>query len=165
MAVLEIDRLMYILRKRKDTFARVKPTLTSIVPIGDIQRFLRFGSWELDDVTSSTSKHFRAQARREMLHLAALLDASPSGVQIGLTSSPLTTGGFSRLRLPNRSISVTSPFRLSAPINVKFGVATLSEQEEALQGHDSLANHIWETALKGSIAADRIIALIKEYEA
>lgn len=163
VTMAEVDRLMYLLRKRKDTFMRVQPSLTSIVPCGDIQRYLCFGSGEHETLSTQAYRRSRMLARREMLHLMNLLRDSPNHVRIGLTDSPLTTGGFSRLTLPNRAISVTSPFRLSAPTNVKYGVATFSEQDDALKGHDSLANHIWANALTGKAAANKVLAMIEAY--
>jgi transcriptional regulator with XRE-family HTH domain len=160
---VQIDHLMYIFRKRKQNFIRNAPKLTSIVPMGDIKRYLRFGWWEHEDTHSAQAKRSRQQAYAEMCHLVRLLTAAPLNVQIGLTDSPLTTGGFSSFSLPKRQVSMTSPFRLGAPINIQFGIATFSDDADSVRGHEDLAAHIWQTALKGTDAVDRLRTLIREY--
>lgn len=83
------------------------------------------------------------------------------GVQIALTQRPLPTAGFQVLRLKSRRLLVTSPFRLGEPVNLRYGIATISGDEQALRLHESLIARLWDGALTGSRAVDAIAKMMK----
>lgn len=44
------------------------------------------------------------------------------------------------------------PFRIGEELNLRYGVAMITEDEEALRLHETLASRLWETALRESKA-------------
>jgi hypothetical protein len=96
-----------------------------------------------------------------MEHLASLIAKPPIGVQIALTPRPLPTAGFQILRTGRQKLLVTSPFRLGEPINLRYGVAVISGDEQALRLHESLVARLWDSALTGGRAIDEIERLLK----
>jgi transcriptional regulator with XRE-family HTH domain len=59
-----------------------------------------------------------------------------------------------------RYYGTTTP-RLGEPINLRYGVAMISSDEQALRLHESLIARLWENALSGSRAIEEIQSLIK----
>ena len=82
-------------------------------------------------------------------------------VQIALTQRPLPTAGFQVLRLKAQRLLVTNPFRLGEPVNLRYGIATISGDEQALRLHESLIARLWEGALTGARALDEIARMMK----
>ena len=58
-------------------------------------------------------------------------------------------------------LPVTSPFRLGEPVNLRYGIATISGDEQALRLHESLIARLWEGALTGARALDEIARMMK----
>jgi hypothetical protein len=56
---------------------------------------------------------------------------------------------------------VNSPFRLGEPVNLRYGIATISGDEQALRLHESLIARLWESALTGGRALDEITRILK----
>ena len=56
---------------------------------------------------------------------------------------------------------VTTPFRLGEPVNLRYGIATISGDEQALRLHESLVARLWEGALTGARALDEIARMMK----
>jgi hypothetical protein len=98
-----------------------------------------------------------------MEHLASLIASPPMGVQIGITRRPLPTAGFQLIRAANRKLLVLSPFRLIQQPNLRYGVAMITEDEEALRLHEMLTARLWESALTGSKAIDEINRQLKNH--
>ncbi|CAN5578758.1 hypothetical protein BH10PSE18_BH10PSE18_22610 [soil metagenome] len=158
----EAERLMHVLRKRKAAFVRNRPSLANIVPVGDIERYLAHGLGGHPQMPAAERAIRRLAARREMERLAGLIASPPIGVQIALTTEPLPTTGFQLLQLPGRRVLVTSPFRIVEPTNLHYGVAMISEDEEALRLHESLAARLWASALQGAAAHAELLRLLAE---
>ena len=160
----EAERLMHILAKRKATFARNKPALVNIVPVSDIERYLTHGLGGHPLLPAAERAARRLAARREMERLAGLIASPPMGVQIVLTTQPLPTTGFQLVQLPHgRRVLVTSPFRIVEPTNLHYGVAMISEDQEALRLHETLAARLWESALKGAAASAELARLLRDH--
>lgn len=157
----EAQRLMRTLKRRKEIFRSRKPSLVNIVPLAEIERYLGVGLSVGSDLPTGERIARRKAAAREMEHLAALISSPPMGVQIALTRRPLPTAGFQILRKGNRRFLVHSPFRIGHPINLRYGVAMITEDEVALHLHETLAGRLWDTALTGAKAVDEIHKLLK----
>lgn len=158
----EAERLMHVLRKRKATFARNRPGLVNIVPASDIERYLAHGLGGHPRLPADERATRRHAARREIERLAGLIASPPMGVQIVLTTEPLPTTGFQLVQLHGRRVLVNSPFRIVEPTNLHYGVAMISEDEEALRLHETLAARLWESALKGEAAIAEVARLLRD---
>ncbi|MDB5885939.1 MAG: Helix-turn-helix protein [Polaromonas sp.] len=160
--VAEARRLMHVLAKRKASFARTRQGLINIVPVGDIERYLTHGLGGHPLLPASERAARRLAARQEIERLAGLIASPPMGVQIVLTTEPLPTTGFQLMQLQHgRRVLVTSPFRIVEPTNLHYGVAIISEDEEALRLQETLAALLWESALKGDAAVAELARLLR----
>jgi hypothetical protein len=92
-----------------------------------------------------------------------LMEAVPIGLQIGLKEGPEPTGGFIVLRGRERAHVVTSPFPPDSGPAVGTGVAMITAADEAVSLHQRVAEAAWRDALKGSAAADRLRALLRDF--
>lgn len=156
----ELQRLRRTLRRRKANLHEHKPGYVNIIPISEVQGYLN-AALGPSDLSAADRAAQRRQAVKEMQHLCALIEKPPMGVQIALTRRPLPTAGFQVLRLKSRRLLVTSPFRLGEPVNLRYGIATISGDEQALRLHESLIARLWDGALTGSRAVDAIEKLLK----
>ena len=160
-SALEAQRLIRTLRRRKELFRTRKPSLVNIVPVAEIERYLGVGLSAQTNLPSSERTARRRAAAREMEHLAELITNPPMGIQIALTRRPLPTAGFQMLRIGERRVLAHSPFRIGHPLNLRYGVAMITEDEVALRLHETLAARLWETGLTGAKALDEIQKQLK----
>jgi len=157
----DLERLRRALRRRKAVLRTRRPSFVNIVPVAEIRRYLENGLGVRDGGTAAERAAARRAAVKEMDHLASLIAKPPMGVQIGLTARPLPTAGFQLLRIRTGELLVTSPFRLGEPLNLHYGVAMISGEDEALRLHETLAARLWSEALMGNRAIDEIQRLIR----
>lgn len=157
----ELQRLRRTLRRRKANLRERKPGFVNIIPISEVQGYLNAGLSAASDLSAAERAAQHRQAVKEVEHLCALIEKPPMGVQIALTQRPLPTAGFQVLRLKSRRLLVTSPFRLGEPVNLRYGIATISGDEQALRLHESLIARLWDGALTGSRAVDAIAKMMK----
>lgn len=156
----ELQRLRRTLRRRKANLRERKPGYVNIIPLSEVQGYLN-AALNTADSSAADRAAQRRQAVKEVQHLCELIEKPPMGVQIALTQRPLPTAGFQVLRLKSRRLLVTSPFRLGEPVNLRYGIATISGDEQALRLHESLIARLWDGALTGSRAVDAVAKLIK----
>ena len=158
---VELHRLRRTLRRRKVALRERKPGFVNIIPLSEIQGYLSAGLGAAVDLPAGERAAQRRQAVREVEHLLALIEKPPMGVQIALTERPLPTAGFQVLRLKSQRLLVTSPFRLGEPLNLRYGIATISGDEQALRLHESLIARLWDGALTGTRAVEAVARLLK----
>jgi hypothetical protein len=159
----ELQTLMRTLKRRKAAFRYRKPGLINIVPLAQVAYYLANGLTMRADLAYAERAARRRPAAKEVEHLAALIDSPPMGVQIGLTRRLLPTAGFQMLHSSERKILVLSPFRVGEQPNIRYGVAIITEDEEALRLHETLAARLWECALTGGRAIDELQKMLKAH--
>lgn len=155
----ELQRLRRALQRRKVGLRERKPGFVNIIPISEIQLYLA-GGYAGASNSSSADRAWRRRTVKEIEHLCALIEKPPMGVQIALTRRPLPTAGFQVLRMKTQRLLVLSPFRLGEPVNLRYGIATISGDEHALRLHESLITRLWADALTGGRAVDEVRRLI-----
>jgi transcriptional regulator with XRE-family HTH domain len=160
LSASELQRLRRALRRRRAIMRERRPGFVNIIPVAEIANYLATGATGAA-ITVAERQARRRQAAKEMEHLASLIAKPPIGVQIALTPRPLPTAGFQILRTGRQKLLVTSPFRLGEPINLRYGVAVISGDEQALRLHESLVARLWDSALTGGRAIDEIERLLK----
>ncbi|WP_347557134.1 helix-turn-helix domain-containing protein [Robbsia sp. KACC 23696] len=159
----ESVRLLTNLERRKAIFRYRQPAMVNIVPLSSIERYLANGLAVTSDKSYAQRSELRREAAREIEHMANLIASPPMHIQIGLTRRPLPTAGYQIIHAQGRRYLVNSPFRIGEPTNLRYGVATITEDPEALEKHDRLTAVLWETALKGTDAVRELQHLIKRY--
>jgi len=157
----EVARLRRVLARRKTLLRERRPGFVNIIPAAEIRTYLAAGLTNASDATAAERAAQRRQAVREMEHLIGMIAKPPMGVQIALTPRSLPTAGFQVLRFKHQRLLIVSPFRLGEPINLRYGVAMISSDEQALRLHESLIARLWENALSGNRAIEEIQSLIK----
>jgi transcriptional regulator with XRE-family HTH domain len=159
----EGKRLLRILERRKAIFRYRQPPMVNIVPLSSVELYLANGLTVTGDKSYAERAKLRRDAAHEVRHMAELIASPPMHVQIGLTKRPLPTAGYQIIHSEGRRYLANSPFRIGQPTNVRYGVATITEDPEALEKHDRLTDALWETALKGEEAVAELQRLIKRY--
>jgi len=152
-ALADIGEIMAILKKRKETYRRRRPTIVNLIAAPEIIRFLRNGLVGRPDLSDEVRVERRILARAEVQHFARVIEEQPIGVQIGIVPEALPHTGFQIFRQPDRQILVLSPFRLGEEPNIRAGIAMITSAPEALALHQKTAEGMWSRAHKGPAAA------------
>lgn len=159
-ALNEIPKIMEILRERKKTYYRRRPTIVNLMSALEIERFLHHGLIGRGGLPEDVVVQRKALARAEIEHFMKLLDDPPIGIQIGIVTDTLPHTGFQLFRLPDRKILMLSPFRLGGEPNVRVGVAMITSAPDALAFHEAAIDEMWGRALKGQTAANLVRQLL-----
>ncbi len=162
-AEAEVDEILSVLQKRKDTYRRRQPTIVNLIAASEISRFLINGMVGRLDLPDRVRAERRELARAEVNHFANIIEQEPIGVQIGIVPETLPHTGFQIFRQPDRQLLSLSPFRLGEEPNVRVGVAMITSAPEGLALHRRAAEGMWRRALKGATAAEYLRGLIARH--
>lgn len=154
------DQLLNVLAARKKLYQARKPAITAILSVPSLQRFLEGGVAAGVPVSERTRARAKAAARAEVEHIAALMEAEPIGVQLGLMASVEPNGNFKIFRSRERANLAINPFRLDAHPAAQTGVAMITAADEAISLHQKCAEQLWREALKGHAAAAKVHELL-----
>ncbi|MFQ3623136.1 MAG: transcriptional regulator, partial [Acetobacteraceae bacterium] len=155
------DQLLNVLLARKRTYQQRRPSITAILSIPSLQRFLEGGVAAGVTVSDRVRTRARAAAAAEVEHIAALMEAEPIGVQLGLMTATEPNGNFKIMRSRDRAHLAINPFRLDAHPASQTGVAMITGADEAIALHQKSAEQLWREALKGGAAAARVRDLVR----
>jgi transcriptional regulator with XRE-family HTH domain len=156
----DIDDVLAVLRRRKAQFVRKRANIVSIVGSRDIERFLHVGLvGRLSLPTTIHSSRIEA-AKREMLHLAHLIESEPMGVQIGVVDDTLPPFAFQIFRRRDREYVAVSAFRLGELPNIRSGVATVTAAHEPVALYTKMMTDLWERSRKGRDGAALVRQLV-----
>lgn len=161
----QVDELMEILRRRKETYRRRQPGVLNLISATEIDRFLRNGMVGRLDLPDEIRAVRRKCAFHEAEHLARLMEEEPIGVQIGVVAGTLPHASFQIFRQPDRRVLTLSPFRLGEQPNVSVGVGMITSAPEALVLHEKTAHDMWRRAQKGAAAAKYLRDMMARQEA
>lgn len=160
----EIEELMEVLRQRKDSYRRRRPSVVSLIAAAEMERFIAHGLIGTQSLSKAQRNTRREMARREVRHIIRCMSEEPIGVQIGVVQDTLPNTSFQIFRQSDRAFVAVSPFRLGEQPNVRVGVAMITSAVEALSLHENVAASLWRRALKGAEAADFVAGLLKRAE-
>jgi len=161
--VQTVDRLLHILRRRKETYQRERPQIVSIVSSLDLERLLRDGLEGRSDLPPGMVAHRRRMALQEVRHIVGLLRSQAIGIQIGVAREPIPATSFQVVRNGGTSTLTVSPFRLGQQPNIQNGVGIVTSAPEAVDLHEGIARRLWESSLKSIEAADHLEKLIARF--
>ncbi len=161
--VRPVDTLMGILAARKASYRRRRPLIASLVSSADIERFLLHGLVGRHDLPEEVIADRRRKARTEALHILDLLRRPPIGVQVAIVRETIPATSFQIFRQSDRSVLAISPFRLGEQPNVRVGAALITSAPEALMLHESIAQQLWDRALRGPEGAEYLESLVARY--
>ncbi|NKK56232.1 helix-turn-helix domain-containing protein [Rhizobium leguminosarum bv. viciae] len=158
-----IERLLGVLKERKEAYLRRRPLLVNLIASSDVERFLLHGLIGRHDLPAKIQENRRRMARQEALHIAHLLRSQPMGVQMCVVPQSVPSTTFQIFRQSTRSVLAISPFRLGEQPNVRVGVGLITSSPEAITLHEDIARQLWEQSLKANEAADYLDHLIDKY--
>lgn len=158
-----VDALLGILLARKAAFRLRRPLIVSLIASADLERFLLHGPVGRHDLPAATIDRRRLMARREAEYILSMLRDHPIGIQIGIVREPVPATSFQIFRQADRSVLAISPFRLGEQPNIRLGVAMITSAPEAMALHETIAERLWNEALKGAEACAYLEAMIDKY--
>jgi transcriptional regulator with XRE-family HTH domain len=148
----DIDEIMDVLAKRKETYRKRRPAIVNLIAAPEFVRFLRNGLVGRADLNESVRETRRKLARDEVQHFLSVIEEEAIGVQIGVVPETLPHSGFQIFRQPDREVLALSPFRLGEEPNIRSGIAMITSAPEALSLHQKAVEGMWARALKGAAA-------------
>lgn len=158
----QAEQALSILSMRRRLYQQRRPSIIAILSEASLRRLLEDGVAAGFTTSERTRARGRGAAIAEVENLANLMEAVPIGLQIGLKEGPEPTGSFIVLRGRERAHVVTSPFPPDSGPAVGGGVAMITAADEAVGLHQRVAEAAWRDALKGSAAASRVRALLRD---
>lgn len=148
-----------VLEARKRAARTHRPAIVNLVGVPEIERLLDIGLVGRLDLPEVQRAERRLQARREVQHLAALMEREPLGVQIALVEDTLPNVTFQLFYAGSEVQLAVSPFRLGELPNVRLGVATVTAAREPVELYETMVKDLWARSLRGSAGANRLRAL------
>jgi transcriptional regulator with XRE-family HTH domain len=156
----QTDQLLNILAARKRLYAARRPSIIAILTVPSLTRFLEQGVAAAVPTGDRTRARCRQVAIAEAENIAALMEAEPMGVQLGLMAGADTNGNFKLMRNRERAFLCINPFRLEVHPSAQIGVSMITGAEEALTLHQRVAEAQWRDAIKGAAAAREVRAMV-----
>ncbi len=157
-----IEQALQTLSQRKRAYATRKPNMIAVLSEPGLRRLLADGVCGGTPLPERTRARCRVAALSEVSHIAALMEESPIGLQIGLVQGAEPAGPFRILRSRDRATVLTSPFPLDSVPWVSSGVAAVTSADDAVAPHQRVAESLWRDALKGAPAAERLRAMVRD---
>ena len=149
----DIAIIMGILRQRKESYHRRRPSIVNLMSAFEVERFLDNGLLGRRGLPDEVKSRRNAIAQAEMAHFLRLIEEQPIGVQIGIVPDTVPHLGFQIFRQPTRKLLAVSPFRLGGEPNVRVGVAMITSAHDGIALHEAAVDEMWQRALKGEAAA------------
>jgi transcriptional regulator with XRE-family HTH domain len=148
------ERALAQLRLRLRLYQQRRPPITAILEEAAVERLLGAG------IGTPGRAAAQAAARAEIASLAAIAEALPIGVQIGLLGGQALTTPFEVIRTKQRAHVCAAPFPVDAPPGAALGVAMVTSAEDAVAAYQRIAEQAWNAARKGKDAAEGLRALL-----
>lgn len=159
-----VEQAVQSLSQRKRSYQLRRPNIIAVLSEPTLRRFLSDGVAGALDIPERTRARCRIAAAAEAMSLAGMMESAPMGLQIGLMQGGEPSCAFRILRGRDRAHVVTSPFPVDTLPWLPSGVASITSADDAVAAHQRVAEAVWRDARKGAQAADRVRALVHEYE-
>ena len=144
-------------------YAQRRPNIIAMLTIARLRNFLANGVAGGVPMPAHLRMSLRRRAADEVRAIAAQMRAEPMGLQVGLLAHAEPSGSFKILRTRDRAWLAINPFRPDSTPGISTGVAMITAADEAIVAHQRVAESLWQDALKGSAAADRLQELLSEF--
>ncbi len=155
-ALSDIERVMAILRQRKEHYRARRPSLVCLVSLVELEQFCRTGFIGAYDPPGVDVERRKLVARAEVENIIRMLRDQPIGTQIGVLVDSMPGASFQLFRRSHSTEVGVSPYRLGSFANLRIGVATISAAPEAIDLYGDVMDRLWRRSVKGEDAA-RII--------
>lgn len=152
----QVEELLRVLRERKESFARRRPHIVSLIGLRDLERFVYTGLVGRLDLPEAVRRERVMAARREVERVAELMDSEPLQVQVGLVDDAMPAATFQVFGGRPRAAVGVSPFRFGELPNVSNGIASVTAAPEAIRLYEEMIARLWKGAYKGREGAARL---------
>lgn len=159
---LAADPIAAVLVARKQAYAQRRPGIICMVNMARLESFLRDGIAPGFATPERLRRLCRQTAAAEAEAMAALMEAEPMGLQLGVLVTADMLGGFIISRARDRAWLAINPFRPDTHPGMPCGVAMVTTADEAVAAHQRVAEAQWRIALKGAAGAARLRELIAQ---
>ena len=160
--VAEVDAILNILQERKKFFAERRPNIVCLTGLRELEGFLHTGLVGSLDLSESIRQQRVQAARREVLHIAELMENEPMHVQIALVDDAMPATTFQVFVGPSRSLLAVSPFRFGELPSVRNGIATVTASPEPVKLYKEMIDRLWKGAYKGKAGAMHLRKLLEQ---
>ena len=150
------EQVLGILSARKRAYRQRRPNIITILPVGDVERFLADGVASSLPLSDRVRRRCQQVAAAEIENIANLMDSEPMGLQFGLLPDTLPSSVFTILRARDRATVAINPFRTDSLPSSATGIAMITGADEAVSSHQRVAEGLWREAVKGPTAAARL---------
>lgn len=154
------EQVMGILAARKRMYGMRRPGVICMVSAQQLRQFLSQGVGGTATLSATLRQQNRRVAAEQVVHVAALMEAEPMGLQFGVLPDQEPTSNFVILRSRDRANVAINPFLPDSPASQFGGVAMLTAADEAIAAHQRVAEAQWREALKGAAGAARLREIV-----
>ena len=158
-----ITRVLAILVERKKVFARMRPDVTSLIGLRQIEQFLHHGLVGRLGLPPGVQLERKLAARREVAHIADFLKSNPFGIRIGIVSDNMPSETFQIFEEAEEASVAVSPFRLGELPNIRTGIATITTAPDAVNMYRAMIDRLWTDAAKGKEGAELLQNLLDRF--
>ncbi|GAB3626662.1 helix-turn-helix domain-containing protein [Pandoraea terrae] len=144
-----IDRVLGILQERKQAFSRMRPNVTSLIGLRQIEQFLHHGLVGRLGLPPEVQASRRQAARDEVARIVEFLETDTLGVQIGIVSDHVPNETFQIFEAAEQTYVAVSPFRLGELPNLRNGIATITTSPDAVTMYGAMIDRLWADSAKG----------------
>jgi len=154
------EQVIGILVARKRMYAQRRPGIISMVSVASVRHFLDVGVAGTLPLSDRVRRICRQVAATEVRNMAAMMEAEPMGLQVGLLVGAEPSTAFEVLRSRDRVTLAINMFRADTHPSAQTGVAMITGADEAVVAHQRVAESSWREALKGPAGAARLRQLV-----
>ena len=158
-----ISRVLTILVERKKAFAGMRPDVTSLIGLRQIEQFLHHGLVGRLGLPPGVQLERKLAARREVAHIVDFLKSNPLGIRIGIVSDNMPSETFQIFEEAEEASVAVSPFRLGELPNIRTGIATITTAPDAVNMYRAMIDRLWTGAAKGKEGAELLQNLLDHF--
>ena len=152
----QAEQVLGILAARKRMYSTRRPNIICMISLNGVRRLLEAGIAGGLNVSERVRRLGRQVAETEVENMAALMEAEPMGLQIGLLTGLEPSSQFKVLRARDRVSLAINPFRPETFPGAQTGVAMITAADDAVAAHQRVAESNWRDAMKGAAGAARL---------
>jgi len=158
----DIDQFIQIMRERKTLFEQRKPHFITLTGLRELERFVVNGIGGRPNPPKKVRAMRVAAARREVEHIADLMENEDFHVQVGLIDEAMPATTFQIFSSAERKTLAISPFRLGDLPNMHNGIAMMTNSAEAVRQYEDWIGRLWRRATKGANGAKTIRTMLRK---
>ncbi len=159
------EQVLSLLSARKRAYRDRRPGIIAILPEQALRQMLADGICPGLPLSPATRARCREVAATEIEAVAKVLETEPMGLQFSVLPSMVPVSSCIVLRQRDRATLAINPFPGDSRCIDSGGVALVTAAPEAVATHQKVIEATWRDSAKGTVAAQRMRALLAEHRA